>query len=218
MTTAISMAFIFVYVSSLAWIGKRSGTLRMRSAKRTDFRVKVMNEIILGIQVIKMYAWENSFAKMVDRIRKCVQLNLKLKLHELNFQYLLPVSEKRCPLFGQSHTFKRSFIQCRSYQKSHCSLLSSYMFRWAMRLPQARYLQLLRISTLWDCQCCCFGHYPLRLRKYKIPIDLRCNQNFSKTFQCRSFHFVKTIARIFTPTGNQILFKWIENGKCNQRR
>lgn len=42
----------------------------MRNTKRTDFRVRVMNEIILGIQVIKMYAWEHSFAKMVDQIRK----------------------------------------------------------------------------------------------------------------------------------------------------
>ncbi|XP_055303229.1 ATP-binding cassette sub-family C member 4-like [Sitodiplosis mosellana] len=29
-----------------------------------------MNEILLGIQVIKMYAWEKSFAEMVDQIRK----------------------------------------------------------------------------------------------------------------------------------------------------
>lgn len=42
----------------------------MKSIKRTDTRVKVMNEILLGIQVIKMYAWEKSFAKMVNAIRK----------------------------------------------------------------------------------------------------------------------------------------------------
>lgn len=59
--------FIF---KTLAWIGRRSAQLRMRNTKRTDFRVKIMNEILLGIQVIKMYAWEKSFAKMVDQIRK----------------------------------------------------------------------------------------------------------------------------------------------------
>ena len=29
-----------------------------------------MNEIIKGIKVIKMYAWENSFAKLVANARK----------------------------------------------------------------------------------------------------------------------------------------------------
>lgn len=53
-----------------AWIGKKSGQLRVKNTKRTDIRVKIMNEILLGIQVIKMYAWEKSFAKMVDKIRK----------------------------------------------------------------------------------------------------------------------------------------------------
>lgn len=53
-----------------AWMGKRSAQFRLKNAERTDFRVKIMNEILLGIQVIKMYAWEKSFAKMVDQIRK----------------------------------------------------------------------------------------------------------------------------------------------------
>lgn len=53
-----------------AWIGKRTAQLRMKNTKRTDVRVNIMDEIILGIQVIKMYAWENSFAKLVAQIRK----------------------------------------------------------------------------------------------------------------------------------------------------
>ncbi|XP_055326333.1 ATP-binding cassette sub-family C member 4-like [Sitodiplosis mosellana] len=51
-------------------MGRMSAQLRKKSTKRTDFRVKIMNEILLGIQVIKMYAWEKSFAEMVDKIRK----------------------------------------------------------------------------------------------------------------------------------------------------
>lgn len=42
----------------------------MRVAKRTDDRVSVMNELIQGIQVIKMYSWEAPFAKFVKLCRK----------------------------------------------------------------------------------------------------------------------------------------------------
>lgn len=57
-------------------MGKRSAKLRMTNTKRTDIRVKIMNEILFGIQVIKMYAWEKSFAKLVDRIRKWVECTI----------------------------------------------------------------------------------------------------------------------------------------------
>ena len=39
-----------------------------------DERVKVMNEIIAGMRVIKMYTWEDSFSKWIGQIRKYVHL------------------------------------------------------------------------------------------------------------------------------------------------
>ncbi|KAG4067325.1 hypothetical protein HA402_000316 [Bradysia odoriphaga] len=66
----IGMVFLLSFVPIQAYIGKKSAQLRRRTAERTDFRVKIMNEIVLGIQVIKMYAWEKSFATMVDEIRR----------------------------------------------------------------------------------------------------------------------------------------------------
>ena len=43
---------------------------RFKSARVTDMRVKVMNEVISGMRVIKMYAWERAFKGVVDRLRR----------------------------------------------------------------------------------------------------------------------------------------------------
>jgi hypothetical protein len=56
--------------SFLAFSGKMISTLRLRIARRTDQRIRFMNEIIVGIQVIKMYAWEKPFAHLVSLARR----------------------------------------------------------------------------------------------------------------------------------------------------
>ena len=48
---------------------------RLKSAKVTDKRVRVMNEIISGMRLIKMYAWEWAFHEYVKKIRKLVIIN-----------------------------------------------------------------------------------------------------------------------------------------------
>ena len=45
---------------------------RLKSAKVTDKRVRVMNEIISGMRLIKMYAWEWAFHEYVKKIRMLV--------------------------------------------------------------------------------------------------------------------------------------------------
>eukprot|EP00731_Ephydatia_muelleri_P021940 Em0014g531a len=42
---------------------------RFNSAIWTDNRIKIMNEIISGMRVIKMYGWEDAFRRVVNQIR-----------------------------------------------------------------------------------------------------------------------------------------------------
>ncbi|XP_045508072.1 ATP-binding cassette sub-family C member 4-like [Colias croceus] len=50
-------------------LGRLMGKVRFRTAGKTDERIKVMSEVINGIQVIKMYAWEIPFQKMIAQKR-----------------------------------------------------------------------------------------------------------------------------------------------------
>lgn len=43
---------------------------RVKVARRTDERVRLMDEIVLGIQVIKLYAWEKPFQNFIESARK----------------------------------------------------------------------------------------------------------------------------------------------------
>ncbi|XP_005190477.1 probable multidrug resistance-associated protein lethal(2)03659 [Musca domestica] len=66
----IGVAVMLLFVPIQGFLGKKTSVLRLRTALCTDERVRLMNEIISGIQVIKMYAWEIPFGKMVDFARR----------------------------------------------------------------------------------------------------------------------------------------------------
>ena len=51
-------------------MGRLFLNVRTNTAKLTDGRIRIMNEIITGMRVIKMYAWEKSFAELVSEARK----------------------------------------------------------------------------------------------------------------------------------------------------
>jgi len=62
-----------------------------------DKRIRVMNEILEGIQVLKLYAWEPSFAKKVMKIREeeVEKLQEILVLQSDKIQFYFPL---RCSL------------------------------------------------------------------------------------------------------------------------
>ncbi|XP_049822547.1 probable multidrug resistance-associated protein lethal(2)03659 isoform X1 [Aethina tumida] len=69
-SAVIGVLLLIMFIPMQIYLGKKISVFRLRTALRTDERVRLMNEIISGIQVIKMYAWEKPFAHLVALARR----------------------------------------------------------------------------------------------------------------------------------------------------
>ncbi|XP_059617041.1 multidrug resistance-associated protein 1 isoform X5 [Phlebotomus argentipes] len=63
----LAVMIILIPVNSV--IANKVKTLQIRQMKNKDERVKLMNEVLSGIKVLKLYAWEPSFEDQVLKIR-----------------------------------------------------------------------------------------------------------------------------------------------------
>ncbi|KOC62515.1 putative multidrug resistance-associated protein lethal(2)03659 [Habropoda laboriosa] len=66
----IGVAVLLMFIPLQGYLGKKSSIFRLKTAIRTDERVRLTNEIISGIQAIKMYCWEKPFSSLVERARR----------------------------------------------------------------------------------------------------------------------------------------------------
>ncbi|XP_070798750.1 ATP-binding cassette sub-family C member 4 [Pituophis catenifer annectens] len=64
------MAVLIILLPLQTCIGRLFSDLRSRTAAFTDARIRTMNEVITGMRIIKMYAWEKSFAELVNNMRR----------------------------------------------------------------------------------------------------------------------------------------------------
>ncbi|XP_015790855.1 multidrug resistance-associated protein 4 [Tetranychus urticae] len=69
-STVVGLAVFLFYVPFQSIMGHAFAKLRLWGALRMDERIRLMNEFIPAMRVIKMYAWEKSFAGLVDRARR----------------------------------------------------------------------------------------------------------------------------------------------------
>ncbi|XP_067995695.1 ATP-binding cassette sub-family C member 2 isoform X1 [Melanerpes formicivorus] len=80
------IAVMVLLIPINAFLVSKSRNIQVRNMKNKDERMKIMTEILNGIKILKLFAWEPSFEKRVNEIRAHELKDLK------NFSYLQAVS------------------------------------------------------------------------------------------------------------------------------
>ena len=63
------VAVMIILIPINGYIAKKTKMLQVEQMKHKDGRIKLMNEVLNGIKVLKLYAWEGSFEEKVLDIR-----------------------------------------------------------------------------------------------------------------------------------------------------
>ncbi|XP_037911371.1 probable multidrug resistance-associated protein lethal(2)03659 [Hermetia illucens] len=116
-SSIIGVGFMLLFLPAQALAARKTASFRQKAAARTDKRVKLMNEILQGIQVIKMYAWEKPFSAVVASVRKSELSAIKGGIYiqaALNSIYMISgvsvfISLVSYVLFGNVLTAKKVF-------------------------------------------------------------------------------------------------------------
>ncbi|KAJ8319362.1 hypothetical protein KUTeg_004453 [Tegillarca granosa] len=77
------VAIMIILIPINAAIAKKTRDYQAKQMRLKDQRIKLMNEILNGMKVLKLYAWESSFEKQVLELRK-KELSVLKRLAYLN--------------------------------------------------------------------------------------------------------------------------------------
>ncbi|XP_015722690.1 canalicular multispecific organic anion transporter 1 isoform X2 [Coturnix japonica] len=80
------IAVMVLLIPINGFLVNKSKHIQVRNMKNKDERMKIMGEVLNGIKILKLFAWEPSFEKRINEIRACELKNL------LKFSYLQSVS------------------------------------------------------------------------------------------------------------------------------
>uniref|UniRef100_A0A8B9BL29 ABC-type glutathione-S-conjugate transporter n=1 Tax=Anser brachyrhynchus TaxID=132585 RepID=A0A8B9BL29_9AVES len=80
------IAVMVLLVPINGFLVAKAKTIQVRNMKNKDERMKIMTEVLNGIKILKLFAWEPSFEKRINEIRARELKDL------LNFTYLQSIS------------------------------------------------------------------------------------------------------------------------------
>ncbi|CAG8452470.1 10619_t:CDS:10 [Ambispora leptoticha] len=74
------VAAMILTIPANGFLAKRMRSLQKKQMGNKDQRIKLMNEVLNGIKVIKLYAWEGAFLKKIAHIRDNLELDTLKKI------------------------------------------------------------------------------------------------------------------------------------------
>ncbi|XP_023242090.1 multidrug resistance-associated protein 4-like [Centruroides sculpturatus] len=77
----VGLSVIFLYFPLQIVLGKLYSKLRFQAAVLGDERLNLLNEIIAGMRLVKMYTWELPFASLIEKIRKKEMKKVKMFIY-----------------------------------------------------------------------------------------------------------------------------------------
>ncbi|XP_025204473.1 probable multidrug resistance-associated protein lethal(2)03659 isoform X2 [Melanaphis sacchari] len=118
-SSLIGVSVLLFCIPLQQWLGKKMSEYSLKTVKITDKRICLINEIISGIHIIKMYTWEKSFTKLIENTRKkeIKQIRSTLILGFLNYsfqvvqsKFLLLTSIVSFMLLGNNISIRKVFV------------------------------------------------------------------------------------------------------------
>ena len=85
---------VLAVITPLNMLGTKKGQALMeKQMEYRDMRMKQMNEILPGIKVLKLYAWENPFVDKVKDFRatEITLMQLAYKVTSNSRQFIIPI-------------------------------------------------------------------------------------------------------------------------------
>jgi len=90
----LGLLVIFFTTFTIVVASKKMGVVRARIALITDKRIRMMNEVISSMRVIKMYTWEDSFHRVISKLRMDEALEIlkaaSLRAYTLSMIFVTP--------------------------------------------------------------------------------------------------------------------------------
>ena len=151
--TFVGGTLILAFVPLQSWIGKKFSQFRSQTAQKTDERIRLMSEIIQGIKVIKMYAWEHSFAKLIAEARKAeinvIQKSCFYKAFNMCFFFtsarlVMALIFLTYVLMGDILTAEKAFLTLALYNVARLSM--SLFFPTGIQLVSEGLISIKRIQ------------------------------------------------------------------------
>lgn len=160
------LSVVLTITLAQSYIGKLSSKFRRLIALRTDERVRLVNEVISGIQVIKMYAWEKPFISVMRFARKRELFQLRktaavraifMTFHLCTTRLSLFVSVLALSIFGTEITSDKVFV-FHSYYNLLSWTLTGMFVRGCAEVSESytsvKRIQKFLLNEEFESDCC----------------------------------------------------------------